>query len=442
MAESLSNKQIALYFLIVLLAGFVFGSVALLYPFGRDQGIYAYAGKLLLEGKIDYKYVFDLKPPGVHFVFAFAQFIMGESMFSMRLFDIIWQSVTGFILFLITYKFTLSKLAGLLSSVFFIFLYFRMDYWHTMQADGFLNLPFAFSVLLLIMLKKDKFTIPILLSGFLFGVTILFKYTLILFFPLLITVFLFETDVTFAIRMRKILQYTGGFLFAIFLTALLYYSSGALGYFFDIQFVQTPLYAKIGYETELTDFITANIVRLFIGSVYSPLIWCSILLSVYLLRVKQFSNKFFILFAWMGSSLAGLIIQWKFFLYHFLVIIPPFTVGASVFVSKIYEIYRGKFTKLAPLTLIIILSGYFLFGFKPYVKNYSDLWSYIKGDKTLEQIYTEKGFTSDSAFMIGKTFRAIDYVKNNTYENDGIYVWGFDPLIYYLSGRHLSLIHI
>lgn len=436
MTESLSNKQLALYFFIVLIAGIVIGSTALVYPFGRDQGIYAYAGKLLLEEKIDYKYVFDLKPPGVHFVFAFAQFFLGESMFNMRLFDIFWQTVTGFILFLIAYKYTHSKLAGLLSSVLYLFLYFRMDYWHTLQADGFLNLPFALSVLLLITLNRDKITFPVLLSGFMFGVTILFKYTLILFFPLLIAVFLFEKDINVHMRKKKILLYTSGLLIAVLLTVMVYYFSGALGHFFDIQFVQTPLYAKIGFETESTGFITANIIRLFFGSAYSPLIWSSVLLVLYLIKIKEFNNKFIILSAWIVSSLVGLIIQWKFFLYHFLVIIPSLSVGASVFFLKFRERFSVKFPKLAPIFAIILLTGYFIFGFKPYVKNYSDLKRYLQGVTTLEQLYIEKGFTTDSAFMIGKTFNAINYVKNNTYEYDGIYVWGFDPLIYYLSDRH------
>ena len=436
MAESLSNKQLALFFLIALFAGIIFGSGALLYPFGRDQGIYAYAGKLLLEGKIDYRFVFDLKPPGVHFVFAFAQLLLGESMFGMRIFDIIWQSVTGFILFLTAYKFTLSKLAGVYSAVFYVFLYFRMDYWHTLQADGFLNLPFALTVLFLISRGKEKYIINIFISGILFGITILFKYTLILFLPLLFAGLLLETEFQFRKRIKKIIFFSSGVLSAILLTLLFYFFSGAIQQFIDIQFVQTPLYAKIGYETESAGFITANIIRLFLGSVYSPLIWLSLILAVYLLSLKKFTYKYIILYSWMVSSLAGLIIQWKFFYYHFLVIIPSLAAGASIFIMKLFERIKVKLPRLAPITLAVFTAGYIVFGFKPYIKNYTDLWRYIRSDASIQQLYIEKGITADSAFMIGNTFKAIEYIKNNTCENDGIFVWGFDPLIYYLSGRH------
>ena len=37
--------------------------------------------------------------------------------------------------------------------------------------------------------------------------------------------------------------------------------------------------------------------------------------------------------------------------------------------------------------------------------------------------------------MIGNTLRAITFIESNTSIGDKIYVWGFDPLIYYLSGR-------
>ena len=39
------------------------GSVSLIYPFGRDQGSYGYAGWVLLDGGVPYRDVFVFKPP-------------------------------------------------------------------------------------------------------------------------------------------------------------------------------------------------------------------------------------------------------------------------------------------------------------------------------------------------------------------------------------------
>lgn len=436
MASSLTKKQYFSFVVLILISGIVFGSVSLVYPFGRDQGIYAYAGKLLLEGKIDYKYVFDVKPPGVHFIFALAQMIFGTSMLSMRAFDILWQSITGFIIFLIVYRFTFSRQASYLSSLLYIFLYFRLDYWHTLQADGFLNLPMALSVLMLINIEEGYTTLKMFLSGLFFGIVILFKYTMIIFLPAALLVILFSMGTQTGERIKNLAVYVSGFVLINLLTAGIYFYAGALNEFINVQFVQTPFYAKIGYETESGSFIVNNIVRLFFGSVYSLLILFSVLSFILLLIKKQLTGGLILIYLWMLSSVIGLIIQWKFFYYHFLVIIPPISVGTSIFYVKFKDMFKKPRYHLITGLITSILIVFFIFAFKPYSENFSDLYGYASGKNSIENTYIKKGFTSDSAFMIGKTFNAVKFVKENTAENDGIYVWGFDPLIYYLSGRH------
>jgi hypothetical protein len=150
---------------------------------------------------------------------------------------------------------------------------------------------------------------------------------------------------------------------------------------------------------------------------------------------KKIGYDKIILTSWMLCTLFNLLIQWKFFLYHFLVIIPPFAVGTAVFLSIIFKEYKLKYSPVLKFSGVILLLIYLFVASKPYYKNYTDLFSYIGGEKNLEQLYIQNGVTSDSAFMIENTFKAVDYVKSNTDKSDGVYVWGFDPLIYYLSGR-------
>ncbi|MGH2575234.1 MAG: glycosyltransferase family 39 protein, partial [Ignavibacteria bacterium] len=181
----LSNKQLFRYLFVILLIGVILGSISLVYPFGRDQGIYAYIGKLINEGKIDYKYSYNLRPPGVHYVFAFSQMILGKSMMSMRVFDIFWQAITAFIIFLVTLELSKKKLISLVPSVLYIYLYYRLNYWHTLQTDGFMVLPFAVCILLLIKFGINNSGLNLFLSGCFFSITIFFKFTVIIFLPLL-----------------------------------------------------------------------------------------------------------------------------------------------------------------------------------------------------------------------------------------------------------------
>jgi hypothetical protein len=412
------------------------GSVSLTYPFGRDQGIYAYAGKLLLEGKMNYQYVFDLKPPGIHFLFAFAQFAFGESMFNTRVFDLIWQTLTGYVIFLIAFRISGNKPVSLVSSFLYIFLYFRLDYWHTLQADGMLNLPFALSVLLLLQ-NEVKHSFPrLFFAGVLFALALIFKYTVISFLPMLLISMYFFASGLKSLRLKSILAYLAGVVFFSSATLLLYYFSGALGYMLNVQFVQTPIYTSIAYETESMDYISSQIIRLFTISVYAPLIWFSFIGLVWAVIKKKSGYGYLLLSSWLISSLFSLIFQWKFYYYHFLVIIPPLAIGAPLFVTVILpEIKKAARKKLAIPVLIAILCGYSVFAFKPYINNYNNLFSIINGKNSLKDVYQINGVTEDSVFMISKTFRAVDFVNQYTRSIDRIYVWGFDPLIYYLSGR-------
>src|SRR5689334_10365233 len=61
----------------------------LMFPFGRDQGIYALVGEGILRGQVPYRDLWDFKPPGVFLVYAFAQGIFGKSMLAPRLLEVL-----------------------------------------------------------------------------------------------------------------------------------------------------------------------------------------------------------------------------------------------------------------------------------------------------------------------------------------------------------------
>lgn len=421
--------------LVLLALAALIGSVSLTYPFGRDQGIYAYAGKLLLEGKMNYKEVFDLKPPGIHFFFSFIQLVSGESMFSARMFDIFWQFLTAVIVMVISSRVTRSVFLPLLSGFLYIFLYYRLDYWHTLQADGALNLFFALTVLLAISSFYSHSFLKVFASGLVFGIALLFKYTIISFLPLLLICFMFSKRELTSLRIKNVIVFLTGLVFILLSVVLLYQFTGALPEFINVQFVQTPLYTSIAYETESGVYIFSQLLKLFIYSVYAPLIWFTAGALFLLARAKQLNFTSLVIFVWVAASLFSLIIQWKFYYYHFLVIIAPLAVASVYFIALLL----AKLPEKRKFTVKIVLAVFFIafagYAFKPYLISYPVLYSVISKQRTMNQAYELNGFTQDSVFMISKTFKAIDKVKKETEITDNIFVWGFDPLVYYLSGR-------
>lgn len=436
MISRLSNRQLFIYGLLILVTGIVIGSVSLTYPFGRDQAFYAYAGKLLLEGKMSYLNVFDLKPPGSHLFFAFAQFLFDESMFNVRVFDIIWQSVTAYIIFLIGFRLTGRKSLAYISSFIYLLLYYRQDYWHTLQADGMLNLPFAIAVLLLISSYDKHSFVKIFFAGVMFACALLFKYTVIAFLPFALICFFVAKAEPKSIKIKNTAAFILGTLILCGMVALWYFVTGALKDLVDIQFLQASEYNKIAYETESGGYVYSQITKLFTFSVYAPLIWLSLAGFIFLRIKKKLAFPNILVFAWIFSSLGSLIVQWKFYYYHFLVIIAPLAIGAATFVATVIVNINSAGRKTAAIVFTVILIGFSIYAAKPYSESYGTLFSFISGKQTLKEVYIKNGFTTDSVFMISKTLNAVDFVNQNSAITDNIFVWGYDPLVYYLTGRH------
>lgn len=308
---------------------------------------------------MNYLYVFDLKPPGIHFLFAFAQFIAGESMFNIRIFDILWQSLTALTIFFISARLTGSKALSVISAFMYILLYFRLDYWHTLQADGMLNLPFALSVLLILSSEHVHSFVRIFFAGLLFAVALIFKYTVISFLPLLfVSIFFFSSGLR-SLKFKNILVYSAGIVVFGAAVFFLYFFTGALDELINVQLVQTPIYTQIAYETETPGYISSQVVRLFTISVYAPLIWLSLLVFTGLILKKKFNFGIAVLLSWFLSSLFSLIFQWKFYYYHFLVIIPPLVIGSSLFAGSILSnIKKVSKKKYSAAVMLILLAGF------------------------------------------------------------------------------------
>ena len=180
----------------------VFGSVSLIYPFGRDQLYYAFLGDALLHGKIFYRDVPMMQMPLTGVIHALAMILFGRNMTAIRILDLFWTMGTSCFIFLFARKafqrFWIALLAGYLYS----FIYYTNDFWQTAQVDGFLNLPICAALYLVMQGIKGQESgggdsgirnpssgtpslHPLLLlsAGALIGLALFFKYTIIMLLP-------------------------------------------------------------------------------------------------------------------------------------------------------------------------------------------------------------------------------------------------------------------
>ena len=119
--------------------GVILGLPTLLYPFGRDQGLYYYvAREWVTRGSIPYKEVLDHKTPGIYVIHALSILLFGQHQWSIRLLEIFAVLAFGLVL-----GSSLERVgkpihpgargAGMFMAALMYFGYF--DFWNTAQSE-------------------------------------------------------------------------------------------------------------------------------------------------------------------------------------------------------------------------------------------------------------------------------------------------------------------
>ena len=119
--------------------GTVLGLPTLLYPFGRDQGLYYYvAREWVTRGSIPYKDVLDHKTPGIYILHAISIVLFGQHQWSIRILELVGVLTFGLVL-----GSSLGRAekairpgvrgAGMMLAALMYFGYF--DFWNTAQSE-------------------------------------------------------------------------------------------------------------------------------------------------------------------------------------------------------------------------------------------------------------------------------------------------------------------
>ncbi len=141
--------------LTLLLSGLILAPT-LWFGFGADQGIGSYGAWLWKEfGQPPYAHFFDQSFPGIFLLHYFIQAFLGESVTAFRLFDLIWQTLTALMIYLLALRIFKSPSAGLLASAFFAVFYLGLGPWNTGERDGFMLLPYLAAFLFLLGQEKE-----------------------------------------------------------------------------------------------------------------------------------------------------------------------------------------------------------------------------------------------------------------------------------------------
>ncbi len=124
--------------LLLLTAALCFAAPALLYPFGRDHGLYHYVGREWLRGAVPYRDVMEQKTPVIFLVYGLAQALFGEHFWSVRVVEVAWVLTVGVALAAVATPRGERALPGMhgATALLVALAYFgTLDFWHTAQCE-------------------------------------------------------------------------------------------------------------------------------------------------------------------------------------------------------------------------------------------------------------------------------------------------------------------
>jgi hypothetical protein len=417
----------------------------LTFSYGRDQGIYAVVGDGVLHGKMPYKDLWDFKPPGIFLVYALAQGLFGRAMVSIRILEVagLIASVFGFMRLAET--FCERRVAGLLGGAVMALLLAELEFWHTAQPEVFGGYLTTAALVLTTSPVPARRRIWIWFAvGALFGLAFLFKP------PLgggaIVCAAYLATREQRRSGSRERALYI---LFAIGASSLV--PIGLCAVWFKLRGAWpalhwtlaefTPGYTTLGWEgRQAATMLYYSLEEAFFK--FSALAGAGVLAMATLspLHSREREGSFLVLGV-IALQLAGVAMQGKFFPYHYAATLQLIGFLAGLGLYKLWRrcIAGGLAGALAFASFVFIVTD-----MRAATR---DLPQYFRERAWLRLQYALRipPYTTREALDRECSYVA-DYnlsadrdvaleVRSRTSSTDPIFVWGFEPAIYWLAER-------
>jgi len=422
---------------LVLFMALAVGLPSLTYPFGRDQGAHAIIASESLKGKIVYLQVFSDDLPGSHLVHAASQVLFGRSMLSIRLLDLIWQSATACLIYLIGRRMALPRHAAIVAGVIYSVWYYSFDFWNTAQTDGWESLFAALAIFGYMRASEKPKGWLYLCSGAAIGVAVLLKYPVGVLVLFLSAMRLRERDPH---RWRDVLILMTGLALPLVICTVMLSLQGALRPLIETQARYITNYSLGRSAT----FGYSYLMGRSIGHLTMPalLLWPGLVLLATMCIAPSASvpRGTTVIAAWFASALVSFFIQGKGFTYHALPMIAPVALMTGQLLAQLA--LRGR-SRLANLLLVAVLECALLIPTALFVQNMLHhrvglaVRSAVASGMDYEKIASVSGVadTAEPGFSFLDELNTARYISDRTSKTDTLFVWGFDCSIYFLSAR-------
>jgi hypothetical protein len=416
----------------------------LVFSFGRDQGIYAVVGDGLLQGQVPYRDLWDFKPPGIFFVYALAQSLFGKSMLAIRLLEVL--GLIGLVACSgrLGQTFFGQRTAGYLGGAIAALIHAQLEFWHTGQPETFGGMLTFFALALTTGEgKRTRRFWRWLFVGVAFGSAALLK-------PplgggaLVCAAYLFKREQLASGTRRAVLAPLTvglGVGLPILLTLAWFAARGAFGALYWTMAEFTPGYTQLGWEgRHAPEMFYYALQEAFFK--FSALGTAGVIAAIAISPMHQREREgIFLVLGVIAMHVTGIAMQGKFFPYHYGATLPLIAFLAGLGFYKLWRrcLLGGPGGVLAFVAFVIAcvtmrlavndlpqdfwersaLRFKYLFRVSPYDRR--------------EALDAELATVADVSLAADRSV-ALE-LRARTHANAPVFVWGFEPVIYWLAGR-------
>jgi hypothetical protein len=378
-------------------------------PLERDEGEYAYAGQLILQGIPPYLLAYNMKFPGTYAAYALIMAIFGETTSAIRLGLLLVNAATMLLLYFLTRR-LFDRATGLIAAASFALMSLEIAIRGTWaHATHFVILPVVAAMLLLI----RGGTWRTLFAGALLMLAILMKQPAAAFAIFAGIWLLIEK------RWRDASRLAGGGAVIAAITGVILMVSGVFGrfWFWTIQYARE-------YVTSAAAEDAANLFRTSTAAIFGsePLLWILAAAGLVMLFVESKHRKFIL-----GFTLAGIVavLPGLYFRPHyFIVLLPAAAMLIGIAVTGAQRLIASRTQSGA---LRVIPAAIFAIAILVTIGQQSDRWFSLSGNAMSRMVYDLNPFPE--APEIAK------YLAEHTAPDDRIAILGSEPEIYFYANR-------
>jgi 4-amino-4-deoxy-L-arabinose transferase-like glycosyltransferase len=416
--------EAAWIFLAVIVFGFVIAiRIRLLpIPLERDEGEYAYAGQLMLQGIPPYKLAYNMKFPGTYAAYALIMALFGQTIVGIHLGLLLINAATILLIFLLGRR-LINSIAGIAAAMSYGVLSVSPSvYGFAAHATHFVMLPALWGALLLLNESDRRNFERLFVSGLLFGTGLLMKQPAV-FFILFGALYLLANDVRCKRGWKRIvlrnLTFDLGAVVPPGIACLFLWHAGVFDKFW---------FWTINYATQYGSLVPVSAAPKIFAKTFMPvmqsgwLLWMLAGLGLVAGNARTRSATLFLLGLLVSSFLAfsaGLYFRQHYYIF----ILPVVSLFAGIAVSIACELAdrRGSLVRFTPLLLFCVaLSQPVLAARKFY----------------FEASAVEASRMAYQANPFPESVRVAEYLHDHTDVGDTIAVLGSEPQIYFYSKRH------